>query len=198
MRRGRDIARAGIFALCLAAGAGSAADPEEKTNPLVVIETTRGRITVELLAAQAPQTVASFLRYVDEKFYDGTVFHRVLPGSIVQAGGFTAKLEEKPTHESIPCESRPGVGNNKGTLAMARGADPDSATSQFFINLRANAHLNFKRPTRDGRGYTVFGRVLEGMDVVAAIGSMTTRTVGELRDVPEELVEIRSMRRAAP
>lgn len=176
---------------------------EDAHNPRVLIQTTDGDITIELFADKSPVTVENFLRYVDEGHYDGTVFHRVIPNFMIQGGGFTAALEEKATHEPIVNESRNKLHNTRGTLAMARTSDPDSATAQFFINQRSNLRLDWS-PGNDG--YTVFGEVLEGMQVVDIIAlsdtgpaqAMTTRGPSVFQDVPVKPVVITSMSRITP
>ena len=176
---------------------------EDAQNPRVLIQTTDGDITIELFADQSPVTVENFLRYVDEGHYDGTVFHRVIPNFMIQGGGFTAALEEKATHEPIVNESRNKLHNTRGTLAMARTSDPDSATAQFFINQRSNLRLDWS-PGNDG--YTVFGEVLEGMQVVDIIAlsdtgpaqAMTTRGPSVFQDVPVKPAVITSMSRITP
>ena len=182
-----------IAAFLLAAGAAGAAGAW--AGPRVALETDLGRIVIELDAERAPRTVANFLRYVREGFYDGTIFHRVVPGFVVQGGGFTADLVRKPTHPPIPNESDNGLSNRRGTVAMARTRDPDSATSQFYINLADNAFLDHRPPAARPSGYTVFGRVVEGMDVVEAIVRRPTGPAGPFpRDVPRPPVVIRSAR----
>ena len=176
---------------------------EDAQNPRVLIQTTDGDITIELFADKSPVTVENFLRYVDDGHYDGTVFHRVIPNFMIQGGGFTAALEEKATHEPIVNESRNKLHNTRGTLAMARTSDPDSATAQFFINQRSNLRLDWS-PGNDG--YTVFGEVLEGMQVVDIIAlsdtgpaqAMTTRGPSLFQDVPVKPVVITSMSRITP
>ena len=176
---------------------------EDAQNPRVLIQTTDGDITIELFADKSPVTVENFLRYVDEGHYDGTVFHRVIPNFMIQGGGFTSALEEKATHEPIVNESRNKLHNTRGTLAMARTSDPDSATAQFFINQRSNLRLDWS-PGNDG--YTVFGEVLEGMQVVDIIAlsdtgpaqAMTTRGPSVFQDVPVKPVVITSMSRITP
>lgn len=176
---------------------------EDAQNPKVLIQTTDGDITIELFADKSPITVENFLRYVDEGHYDGTVFHRVIPNFMIQGGGFTAGLEEKATHEPIVNESRNKLHNTRGTLAMARTSDPDSATAQFFINQRSNLRLDWS-PGNDG--YTVFGEVIEGMQVVDIIAlsdtgpaqAMTTRGPSVFQDVPVKPVVITSMSRITP
>jgi len=176
---------------------------EDAQNPKVLIQTTDGDITIELFADKSPITVENFLRYVAEGHYDGTVFHRVIPNFMIQGGGFTAGLEEKATHEPIVNESRNKLHNTRGTLAMARTSDPDSATAQFFINQRSNLRLDWS-PGNDG--YTVFGEVIEGMQVVDIIAlsdtgpaqAMTTRGPSVFQDVPVKPVVITSMSRITP
>ena len=176
---------------------------EDAQNPKVLIQTTDGDITIELFADKSPVTVENFLRYVDEGHYDGTVFHRVIPNFMIQGGGFTAALEEKATHEPIVNESRNKLHNTRGTLAMARTSDPDSATAQFFINQRSNLRLDWS-PGNDG--YTVFGEVIEGMQVVDIIAlsdtgpaqAMTTRGPSVFQDVPVKPAVITSMSRITP
>lgn len=143
-------------------------------NPRVVLETGMGNITLELYPTQAPLTVKNFLTYVDEKFYEGTIFHRVIRGFMIQGGGMTADMGEKPTHTPIRNEANNGLKNDRGTIAMARTQVPDSATAQFFINAKDNAFLNFRSKTVEGYGYCVFGKVIKGMDVVDAIEAVAT------------------------
>lgn len=162
----------------------------ENKNPEVLLETTSGEILVELYPDKAPKTVENFLKYVDEGFYDNTIFHRVIPGFMIQGGGMDAKMREKPTHESIPNEADNGLKNERGTIAMARTADPHSASAQFFINLTDNEFLNHREPTRDGWGYAVFGKVIDGMDVVDKIAKVKTGSQGIHDDVPLEMVLI--------
>jgi len=189
------------IALCLAVllATGCSSTPRPAGNPVVVIETSMGTIKAQLWADKAPITVANFLRYADEKFYDGLIFHRVMKGFMVQCGGFTPDMSEKPCHEPIKNEAANGVKNLKGTLAMARTPVVDSAKAQFFINTGSNAFLD-----HGGRdyGYAVFGQVVEGMDVVAKIEAVRTGTiragkVDEMEDVPLQPVIIKSIRRAA-
>lgn len=162
----------------------------EKENPVVTIKTSKGNIVVELFQEEAPITVENFLRYVDEGYYAGTIFHRVIPNFMVQGGGFTADMNQKSTHEPIRNEATNGLENERGTLAMARTQVVDSATSQFFINVADNAFLNHTAPNPQGFGYAVFGRVTEGMDVVDAIVSVRTGRSGPHSDVPVEPIEI--------
>ena len=159
-------------------------------NPRVVLETGMGNITLELYPAQAPLTVKNFLTYVDEKFYEGTIFHRVIRGFMIQGGGMTADMGEKPTHTPIRNEANNGLKNDRGTIAMARTQVPDSATAQFFINAKDNAFLNFRSKTVEGYGYCVFGKVIKGMDVVDAIEAVATGNKGYHQDVPLKPVVI--------
>lgn len=159
-------------------------------NPRVALQTTKGRIVIELYADKAPKTVKNFLDYVKAGFYNGTIFHRVIPGFMVQGGGFTPDMTEKQTRPPIPNEADNGLQNQRGTLAMARTSDPNSAGAQFFINVANNNSLNFRGKTTEGWGYAVFGNVVEGMDVVDAIVQVPTTTKGPYGDVPVQPVVI--------
>ncbi len=159
-------------------------------NPVVVLQTSKGVIKVELDAAKAPKTVESFLAYTGEGFYDGTIFHRVIPGFMVQGGGFTPDMRQKATHAPIKNEAGNGLKNLRGTLAMARTGVVDSATAQFFINVADNDFLNHRDDSPRGFGYAVFGKVIEGMDVVDKIVAVPTGSVGGHGDVPTEPVTI--------
>ena len=159
-------------------------------KPQILLETTSGDILVELDPEKAPKTVENFLRYVAEGFYDNTIFHRVIPNFMIQGGGLDAKLKEKPTHEPIPNEADNGLKNERGTIAMARTADPHSASAQFFINHADNDFLNHREQTQDGWGYAVFGKVIDGMDAVDKIAKVKTRTHGVYGDVPVDMVLI--------
>jgi peptidyl-prolyl cis-trans isomerase A (cyclophilin A) len=156
----------------------------------VRLSTTEGDIVLELDRTKAPRTVDNFLQYVRAGHYDGTVFHRVIPSFMIQGGGFTAEMAQKPTREPIPLESRNGLSNARGTVAMARTMVPDSATAQFFINVQDNEFLDAAR-SRDGHGYAVFGRVSAGMDIVDRIKGVATGNRGPHRDVPLQPVVIR-------
>ena len=160
---------------------------------MVVLTTTLGEITIELFEEQAPGTVANFLQYVDDGFYDGTVFHRVIAGFMVQGGGFSEDMRRKPTRDAIANEADNGVKNERGTLSMARTSDVHSATSQFFINLADNGFLDHGE--RDF-GYAVFGKVVEGLEVVDAIAAAKTGTVKGFQDAPLEAAVIEQARRA--
>lgn len=176
-----------LFSLAVPEGASAQA------NPQVLIKTSKGEIVVELYPAKAPATVDNFLKYVDDKYYDGTVFHRVIGNFMIQGGGFGPDMKQKATRAPIKLEAQSGLKNDTGWLAMARTSVPDSATSQFFINVVDNAMLNHPQP--DGHGYAVFGKVLKGMDTVEAIKSVKTGSSGMHRDVPTEQVLIQSIAR---
>ncbi len=172
-----------------AARTGTVSGPT--ANPQVLIKTSAGDITVELEPEKAPGTVKNFLAYVDEGFYAGTQFHRVIKGFMIQGGGYTADFTEKPTHEPIQNEAENGLKNERGTVAMARTGYPHSATAQFFINDSDNAFLNHQARTSKRWGYTVFGHVVNGMDVVDKIAAMPTgRNAKGLTDVPTTPVTI--------
>ncbi|MEJ2038568.1 MAG: peptidylprolyl isomerase [Desulfosarcinaceae bacterium] len=160
------------------------------------METNKGVITLSLDQEKAPKTVANFLAYVDKGFYDGTVFHRVIKGFMIQGGGLTPDMQPKPTDAPIVNEADNGLKNSIGTIAMARTSQPHSATSQFFINTANNVFLNHRAKTSQGWGYCVFGRVVDGMDVVHAIEQVRTGMRHGHKDVPVEPVVIKSMKRA--
>ncbi len=151
---------------------------------MVTLETNHGKIVLDLNAEKAPKTVANFLSYVRDGFFDETIFHRVIDGFMIQGGGFTADMKQKPTRPPIDNEANNGLRNSRGTIAMARTSDPHSATSQFFINVADNDFLNFTAPTPSGWGYCVFGHVITGMDVVDAIKGAATTGRGGHQDVP--------------
>ena len=157
------------------------------------METSMGTITLELDDAKAPETVANFVRYAKDGHYDGTIFHRVIDGFMIQGGGFTKDMNQKETHEPIRNEAMNGLKNLRGTIAMARTMVVDSATSQFFINLVANAFLDFQNPTPQGFGYAVFGKVVDGMDVVDQIAKVKTGFSGPHQNVPEEAIVIKKV-----
>ncbi|MBU3831675.1 MAG: peptidyl-prolyl cis-trans isomerase [Candidatus Desulfovibrio faecigallinarum] len=160
------------------------------TNPVVLLETTSGDILIELYPDKAPKTVENFLQYVDSGFYKNTIFHRVIPGFMIQGGGYTIRMDEKETQAPIENEANNGVSNERGTIAMARTMDPHSATAQFFINLVDNEFLDFKSESLQGWGYCAFGKVTEGMDVVDKIAKVKTKSQGPHDDVPVDLVII--------
>jgi peptidyl-prolyl cis-trans isomerase A (cyclophilin A) len=159
----------------------------------VLMKTSKGDITLALDPDKAPKTVANFLRYVDEGFYNGTIFHRVIRNFMIQGGGLTPDLRKKPTHAPVENEARNGLKNVRGSIAMARTRDPHSATAQFFINHRDNPNLDY--PSFDGWGYAVFGKVIDGMDVVDAIASVETTHKNGRSDVPVDPVIIKSVTR---
>ena len=165
-------------------------------NPKVILETTKGSITIELYPGKAPDTVKNFLAYVDAGFYNGTIFHRVIPNFMIQGGGFASDMQQKPTRPPVKIESDNGLKNERGTIAMARTQDPNSATAQFFINSVDNTFLNFTAKTVQGWGYAVFAKVVQGMDVVDEISKVKTGTKGMHRDVPAEPILITTAKRA--
>lgn len=175
-------------------GTTSAQEQANDKPPVVVLDTSAGPITIELNPDKAPITVANFLKYVDDGFYDNLIFHRVIPGFMIQGGGMNDKMEEKfkGQHGKIKNESGNGLSNQKGAIAMARTADPNSAQNQFFINLVDNRNLDTY-----GGGYAVFGKVIGGMDVVEAIGRVQTSTRGPHGDVPVKPIYIKSAKRQA-
>jgi peptidyl-prolyl cis-trans isomerase B (cyclophilin B) len=160
---------------------------------MITMHTTHGEITIELDREKAPVTVANFLAYVDAGHYDGTLFHRVIPGFMIQGGGFDAKMNQKPTRAPVRNEADNGLSNEAGTIAMARTSDPHSATAQFFINLKDNDFLDHAGSTPNAFGYCVFGRVTSGMDVVKKIAQVKTGAQGMHRDVPLEPVVIQKV-----
>lgn len=165
-------------------------------NPVVVMETSKGTITIELWADKAPISVENFLRYTDNELYDGLIFHRVISGFMIQGGGFNENMVQLSPYEPIKNEAKSDVPNDRGTIAMARTNVVDSATSQFFINHSDNDFLNHTNETPSGFGYAVFGKVTSGMDVVDAIAAVETGRSGPYNDVPTEPVVITSVRRA--
>jgi len=177
----------GHWAAALAVGLAAAAPAWAQK---VRLDTTAGEIVIELDPTRAPKTVANFLEYVRTGHYDGTAFHRVIPGFMIQGGGFDAQMQQKPTRAPVVLESRNGLDNVRGSVAMARTVVPDSATAQFFINLKDNDFLNQARST-DGHGYAVFGKVVGGMEVVDAIAKVPTATKGPHQNVPVQPVLIR-------
>jgi cyclophilin family peptidyl-prolyl cis-trans isomerase len=170
----------------LAAEAALAADPR------VELKTNRGAIVIELNQAKAPKTVANFLQYVKDGHYNGTVFHRVIDGFMVQGGGFDKDMKQKPTRGTVENEAANGLKNDYGTIAMARTPDPHSASAQFFINLKNNEFLNFREATPQGYGYTVFGKVVSGMDIIDKIAKVPTGNAGPHQNVPREPVIVES------
>jgi peptidyl-prolyl cis-trans isomerase B (cyclophilin B) len=189
-RRGRFLRLFGaalVLGLALSAAAGWAAPKP----PRVKLETSLGDIVLELDEAKAPKTTANFLQYVREGHYDGLIFHRVIDGFMIQGGGLTANMQERKTRAPIPNEANNGLKNRIYTIAMARTNDPHSATSQFFINVKDNAFLDYKAPTPQGWGYAVFGKVVKGTEVVDRIRAVPTTTKGFFENVPVTPVVIR-------
>ena len=183
----------GVFRFLLPAFLVIAMTPAlSRTEPQVVISTSKGDITLQLFSEKAPATVANFLQYVDEGFFTDTIFHRVIPGFMIQGGGMTLQMESKATRSPVRNEADNGLGNRRGTLAMARTNDPDSATSQFFINLVDNSSLN-ARP--GNAGYAVFGKVASGMEIVDTIAAVPTGTRPPHGDVPTEAIVITGVSR---
>ena len=174
------------------------ADPSDDTtpphHPKVLLETNYGNIVIELFPEKAPKTVENFLRYVNEGFYDGTIFHRVISDFMIQGGGYTVEMQRKPTHDPIPNEADNGLRNKIGYVAMARTSDPHSATSQFFINVANNDFLDFREKTPRAWGYAVFGRVIKGMKTVNKIRQVPTGWKDGMKDVPLKPVIIKRAR----
>jgi len=156
------------------------------TQNKVKLTTSMGDIVIQLNAEKAPISTENFLTYVKEGFYTGTIFHRIIPGFMAQGGGFDTDFEQKEVHDAIKNEADNGLKNTRGSLAMARTPDPDSATAQFFINLKDNSFLDYSSPTPNGWGYAVFAEVIEGMDVVDAMADVATGNRGHHQDVPKE------------
>jgi len=203
------VAVAAVLAAAMAASQGCSKGPETAgapkgaqeaaAGPILVIKTNKGVIEVELFSDKAPASVKNFLDYVDAGHYDGTIFHRVITGFMIQGGGFVPDGQQKPTKPPVKNEANNGLKNTRGTLAMARTQVVDSATSQFFINHADNAFLDFKNETPQGFGYCVFGRVVSGMDVVDAIANSPkgAKTPGVFQDRPKDDVLIESIKRKA-
>ena len=165
----------------------------ENSNVSILMKTNIGDIELELYPDKAPITVENFVSYINDKFFDGLIFHRVIDGFMIQGGGFDDRLSQKQTKSPIKIESDNGLKNDRGTIAMARTNDPNSATSQFFINLVDNNFLNFRSPDVSGYGYAVFGKVTKGMDVVDKIGTVPTGSFGYMQDVPKYLIQIETI-----
>lgn len=163
------------------------------SNTQIIINTSEGNIFAELVDEKAPKTVQNFIQYIKKEHFSNTIFHRVIKGFMIQGGGFDTDFDQKPTDKAIEIESNNGLKNTKGTLAMARTQDPNSATAQFFINLVDNDFLNYTESTVQGYGYTVFGKVIDGMDVVEKIGQAPTENKGMHQDVPVENIVINSI-----
>jgi len=195
----KQFVAAAVLTALVAGAAG--AQTTKKELPVVVLETTKGNIEIELYPDKAPITVQNFLYYVDNKFYDGLIFHRVITDFMIQTGGFTPEMTQKQGKPAIENEADNGLGNDKYTIAMARTSDPNSATSQFFINTKDNAFLNFKsKASGQTWGYAVYGKVSAGQSVVDAIGKVKTGVKNGMNDVPVEVVKINKAYRkgAAP
>ncbi|MDO4637491.1 MAG: peptidylprolyl isomerase [Lautropia sp.] len=172
---------------------GPADGAAAEAAPKVLMKTSMGDLVIELYPEKAPKTVENFLKYVDDGFYKGTIFHRVIGNFMIQGGGFDARMQQKATRDPIPLESRNGLKNDVGTIAMARTSVPDSATSQFFINTVNNNGLNYPQP--DGNGYAVFGKVIQGMETVEKIAKVQTTRSGMHADVPRDAVIIETVER---
>ncbi len=179
--------------ILLTLGAVVTAGAEDATvkNPRVLLDTSEGKIVLELYQDRAPETVKNFLDYVDAGFYDSTVFHRVIPDFMIQGGGFTFDMKEKTTRTPVKNEADSGLKNTRGTVAMARTSDPHSATAQFFINTADNNFLDHKNKSEQGWGYAVFGKVVEGIEAVNAVSAVKTTTRGPHQDVPTDPVVIK-------
>ena len=187
----RFFARAFLAPLCLLFSLAGIAVQAADHPPRVILDTSLGKVVIELNTDKTPHTGANFIQYVKDGFYDGTIFHRVIPGFMIQGGGFTPDMKQKQTRAPIVNEACNGLENHRGTIAMARTNDPHSATAQFFINHKDNAFLNHRAKTLRGWGYCVFGRVVSGMDVVDAIAAQSTHAVGMHQNVPVKPVVIR-------
>jgi cyclophilin family peptidyl-prolyl cis-trans isomerase len=184
-----------LLGLCILPMVDASAAPADDYSA-IVLDTTAGPITVELDRTKAPTTVDNFLKYVESGHFNGTIFHRVIPGFMIQGGGFAQDMQEKPTGRPIKNEAGNGLTNRRGTIAMARTSNPDSATAQFFINLKDNTFLD-RAQAQDGYGYTVFGRVTDGMDVVDKIAAVRTGSKGPFpTDVPVQPIIITAAKRA--
>ena len=182
-----------LTAIVLGAALIPPAFAQDAKNPRVVMETSAGKIVIELYADKSPATVKNFLQYVEDKHYDGTIFHRVIADFMIQGGGFEPGMKEKKTRDPVKNEAGNGVKNERGTIAMARVKDPDSATAQFYINTVDNERLD-RAKARDKFGYTVFGKVVEGLDVVDEIRRVETGVKEDFQNVPTKDVLIKSVR----
>jgi len=185
------------MSLLIFTGILSASIAADRENTMVILKTSMGDITLELYADKAPVTVENFLKYVDDGFYQGTIFHRVINSFMIQGGGFDSEMRKKATRTAIINEAANGLKNERGTIAMARTMIPDSATAQFFINTVNNRNLDFRNSSRAGIGYCVFGRVVEGMDVVDKIRAVKTGSMHGMRDVPQTAIVIKEAARIA-
>ena len=182
------------LALGSVSGTSPSANADDTEHPQVTFETTHGSFVLKLDRNAAPETVENFLAYVRDGFYEGTIFHRVIPGFMIQGGGFTQEFKQLPTRAAIRNEADRGGKNDRASIAMARTSDPHSATAQFFINVVDNDFLNHRNQTTQGWGYTAFGRVVEGMDTVDSIAAAETGSRGMFQDVPKETVVIQQTR----
>jgi len=185
---------AAIVLIFVVSGLPAGAQAPKSKKPVVVIETSMGDITVELDKEKAPKTVENFLSYVKEDFYKDTIFHRVIPGFMIQGGGFTADMKRKPTKPPIPNEAGNGLKNVRGAIAMARTAEVHSATAQFFIDVADKPQLDYRGETPDAFGYAVFGKVVSGMAIVDRIENTATGTRGSFQNVPIVPVVIKSIK----
>ncbi|CAG2143870.1 Peptidyl-prolyl cis-trans isomerase A [Cupriavidus yeoncheonensis] len=190
MIRSRRILLAGLSAAALALSALPSMAQQTQKAERVQFVTSQGKFTVEVYPDAAPKTVANFMEYVKSGFYSGTIFHRVINGFMVQGGGFDREMKEKATRAPIPLEAQNGLKNKAGTVAMARTANPNSATAQFFVNVVDNPNLDYPQP--DGNGYAVFGKVVEGMDTIEKIKNVPTTAYGPMRNVPAAPIVIES------
>lgn len=187
----RTVLLTALLGATFAAFAATPGSSMSKTAPTVKLQTSQGSIVIRLDREHAPASTENFLTYVKDGFYDGTIFHRIIPGFMAQGGGFDGDFGQKSTHAPIKNEADNGLKNKRGTIAMARTSDPNSATAQFFINLVDNAFLDYKSPTPQGWGYAVFGEVIEGMDVVDAMAKIPTGRGGPFpTDVPKTTIQI--------
>jgi cyclophilin family peptidyl-prolyl cis-trans isomerase len=201
-RRHVVVSLVALLGLALGAGTFALAAPKAKDKaakkagaPVVVeVKTSMGAFKIELYADKAPKTVENFLKYVDDKFYDGTIFHRVISDFMIQGGGFDKALSKKDTREPVTNEAKDSISNAKYTVAMARTSDPNSATAQFFVNVKDNKRLDYSGPG-GGEGYCAFGKVISGMDVIDKIKDVPTGMQGGMSDVPQTPVVIESIRR---
>ena len=182
------------FALGGISATSPSALADDTDHPQVTFETSHGAFVLELDRSAAPETVENFLAYVRDGFYDGTIFHRVIAGFMIQGGGFTSEFKQLQTRAPVRNEADRGGKNDRGSIAMARTSDPHSATAQFFINVVDNDFLNHRSPTAQGWGYTAFGRVVEGMDTVDRIATVQTGSHGGFQDVPKDTVVIQTAR----
>lgn len=180
------------MAISLAAALAMGTSAFAQSAPQVKFQTSMGDFTLELYPEKAPKTVENFLQYVKDKHYDGTVFHRVIGSFMVQGGGYTQTMSEKATREPIAIESQNGLKNERGTVAMARTQNPNSATAQFFVNVVDNGFLNFSAPTTQGYGYTVFGKVISGMETIDKMRAVPTGNKGMFQNVPNTPIVINS------